>query len=1157
QSISSELATRILEAKFTKLNLLDTQLQAINEARRQENIRRGEELVAAIELIPTLEKKKLLTESEQRRLAMLGDVIRNRLSTNPNEFWMAEMGAGAVKKLLQEVELEEESEKLKEAIETAKGAKRAKYIKRLSVIRSFIRSGNKPEWMVLEVLPVIPPELRPMVQLEGGRFAASDINDLYRRVINRNNRLKKLIDIKAPESIIRNEKRMLQEAVDALIDNGRRGKAVTGTNNRPIKSLSDLLKGKQGRFRQNLLGKRVDYSGRSVIVVGPELKLHQCGLPKIMALEFFKPFVLKKLVDKGYAPQIKNAKTLVEQMDPRVWDVLDEVIHGNPVLLNRAPTLHRLGIQAFEPVLIDGKAIQIHPLVCAAFNADFDGDQMAVHLPLSLAAQAEARLLMLSANNILLPADGKPVVSPSHDMILGLHYMTICTNEDEEVFDRYEDAIKKDKKFKLDNPKFFSDEDELKLAYDLEKISLQEPVFARIKRDSMRLSEEKRVFPVGNTYILTTIGRILFNQVMPDDFPFFNYTLNKEDINEIITQLHKIFGVSITVDVLDELKRIGFLYSTKAGITIGMQDVVIPQQKYELISAAEKQVEKYQATFDREVKKVQSKGLSEDEKNKQIKALEEERYIDTIKHWTEVSTTITELMMENFDKMNSVYMMAHSGARGKVSQIKQLAALRGLMADPTGKIIELPITSNFREGLTVLEYFISTHGARKGLADTALRTADSGYLTRRLVDVAQDVMIVEIDCGTEDYIELKEAREGRKVIQTLAERSLGRIVAENILDVETGEIIVAKGEVIDESHLDKIEALGLETLKVRSVLSCASRNGVCRSCYGRDLGTGRNVEIGTPIGIIAAQSIGEPGTQLTMRTFHTGGIAGLGQYDITQGLPQVELLFELFEARYQKKGAVIAPISGTVKIHEEPFLLTIKPKTGSKYKEVTFDADQFAGKTRLVVDGDKVKKGEPLTRGLVNPRELLQLSGVRATAQFLVDEVQSIYKGQGVNTNDKHIEVIVRQMLKFLRVTDPGDSDFLEGDLIEAYNFEEASAELEAQKMKLPKAEHVLLGISKASLFSESFLSASSFQETTKVLTNAAIEGRVDYLRGLKENVIIGRLVPVGTGRNDFKYFVPIVNEEEEDASDEFEEQLEWDPSDYDDDEISVPPASR
>ncbi len=1102
-------AQRILDSNVVEISILDIQREALNDARRKENLRRIDELEAAfVDLLPNLKEKMLLSESEYRRLMMLGEVLEKHLDLPPTELFIAEMGAGAIKKLLQKVNLEKEEGQIREAMEGSTGAKRAKLIKRLSVIRSFLMSGNKPEWMILEALPVIPPELRPMVQLEGGRFAASDLNDLYRRVINRNNRLKRLIEIKAPESIIRNEKRMLQEAVDALIDNGRRGKAVTGSNNRPLKSLSDLLKGKQGRFRQNLLGKRVDYSGRSVIVVGPELRLHQCGLPKEMALEFFKPFVLKKLVDKGHAAQIKAAKLLVEQMDPRVWDVLDEVIQGTPVLLNRAPTLHRLGIQAFEPVLIDGKAIQIHPLVCQAFNADFDGDQMAVHLPLSLAAQAEARLLMLSANNILLPADGRPIVGPTQDMIIGSYYLTIFkTGEIAKQFDAiYRTSDLRPKRELIKGLKYFSDEDEMKLAYDLGEISLHDIVLTRISKPTMMLNLKDKLIPLESRLVATTMGRVIINSVFPEELPYYNCKMTKSEIGDVIGQLYKRFGVSATVDVLDNLKSKAFFYATKAGITISIDDVFVPEAKWDIIATAEAEVEKINRDY--------SKGT----------ITEEDRHNGVIDRWNKCTKELTKNLNDNFDRMNPVYQMSVSGARGKIDQVRQLCAWRGLMAGPTGETIELPIKANLREGLGVLEYFISTHGARKGLADTALRTADSGYLTRRLVDVAQDVMIVEDDCGTADFVELGPTFEKGKMVQSISDRILGRIAAENIIEQETGEVIVKVNQMIDEDIAAKIEQLQLPAVKCRTILSCEASRGICRMCYGRDLATGRMVEIGAPVGIIAAQSIGEPGTQLTMRTFHTGGVAG---DDITKGLPQVELLFELFDARYQRTGAIISPIGGTVEFGE-PNLIIIRPRPGSKSQPVIFKQEDFTGKHVGVEEGDKVKKGQPLTKeSLVNPREILKMKGVRDTQLFLVQEVQSIYKSQGVNTNDKHIEVIVRQMLKFVKVVESGDSSFLEGDLVERYRFKEVTKRLEKEKKAPPKAEPVLLGISKASLSTESFLSAASFQETTKVLTNAAIEGKTDYLRGLKENVIIGRLVPVGTGLPKMRRLFPVNNGEE------------------------------
>ena len=1113
---------RLFNAGIFSLSVMDRQQLLILESRSRENEKRLEEIRAALDLLLEIQPKGLLSESEFRRLSLLGEVIEERLGVKIDTFFKAQMGAEAVKFLLQKVDLMTEGKQLRRDIdESTSRAKRAKYIKRLGIIRAFLRSGNKPEWMILSILPVIPPELRPMVQLEGGRFAASDLNDLYRRVINRNSRLKRLIDIKAPESLIRNEKRMLQEAVDALIDNGRRGKVVTGSNNRPLKSLSDLLKGKQGRFRQNLLGKRVDYSGRSVIVVGPELKLHQCGIPKIMALEFFKPFVLKKIVDRGYAPQIKNAKILVEQLDPRVWDVLETVIKGNPVLLNRAPTLHRLGIQAFEPVLIEGKAIQIHPLVCAAFNADFDGDQMAVHLPLSLAAQAEARTLMLSSNNLLKPADGKPIVTPSQDMIIGIYYLTVeldnlPVSSCEDMFKPKAKALREERK-----TRFFANEDELISTYELGKIDLHEPAMVRIKKNIVvEQVPFRKLIPVNNV-LETTCGRVIFNQLLPHDVPFYNLLLEKKLVERIVSDLYKSHGVHPTVETLDRIKSTSFMFATKMGLTVSISDVVIPPTKWEIIDEAEKKVVALEKEF--QAGRIDEKKL----------------YIDTIHYWTTATNRVTEALMSHFPRMNPVNMMSKSGARGNVQQVRQLAGMRGLMADPSGRIMELPIKANFREGLTVLEYFISTHGARKGLADTALRTADSGYLTRRLVDVAQDVVVLEPDCGTSNFMEVKPNISGKKILQKLGERILGRTSAQDLIDEKTGEMIVGRGEMITEEIVDKIELMKLPSFKVRSVLTCQTNRGVCQKCYGRDLATSRIIEIGTPIGIIAAQSIGEPGTQLTMRTFHTGGVAG---QDITQGLPMVELLFELFEARYQKEGAVIAPIAGTIEINEDPFVMTIVPKEG---KEVKKEPEPKASKTvskrkkkkdpdtkttfthedvnigkLLVSHGDKVRKGEQLSTGLVNPRRVLALQGIRECQRFLVDEVQGVYKEQSVDTNDKHIEVIVRQMLRFVKIIDPGDSDLLRGDLIDSGRFERLHSRYRRQKNRPPKAEPILLGISKASLSTESFLSTASFQETTKVLTNAAVEGKTDFLRGLKENVIIGRLVPVGTGQDKFQHLM-------------------------------------
>ncbi len=1120
--LNQDALKRLFDAGIFSLDVLDRQQRMILESRARENEKRLEEIRAALDLLLELELKGLLSESEYRRLALLGDVIEERLGVKLDTFFKAQMGAEAVKYLLGKIDLKADAIELRELIITSTSrAKRAKYIKRLGIIRAFLRSGNKPEWMILNILPVIPPELRPMVQLEGGRFAASDLNDLYRRVINRNSRLKRLVDIKAPESLIRNEKRMLQEAVDALIDNGRRGKVVTGSNNRPLKSLSDLLKGKQGRFRQNLLGKRVDYSGRSVIVVGPELKLHQCGIPKIMALEFFKPFVLKKIVDEGYAPQIKNAKMLVEQLDPRVWDVLETVIKGNPVMLNRAPTLHRLGIQAFEPVLIEGKAIQIHPLVCQAFNADFDGDQMAVHLPLSLAAQAEARTLMLSSNNLLKPADGKPIVGPTQDMIVGIYYLTV------ELADMPLTSCSELFKPKFQNlrqsrgTRFFANEDELITTYELDKIKLHEPALVRISKASVVEQIPFRKAIPTNRVIETTCGRVIFNQLMPNDIPFYNVMLNKSLVGDIVANLYKTHGVHVTVEMLDKVKEESFKFATKAGLTISISDVTIPPTKWDIIADTEKKI----AILD---------------KQKQSGKIDDlQWYQDTIHYWTSATNQVTKALMEHFDRMNPIYLMSTSGARGNIQQVRQLAGMRGLMADPSGRIMELPIKSNFREGLTVLEYFISTHGARKGLADTALRTADSGYLTRRLVDVAQDVIITEEDCQTTESMEAKPTKFGKRIVQKLGERILGRTSAQDLIDEETGEIIVRIGEIIDEEMVEKIEALKLNKFTVRSVLTCQTNRGVCQKCDGRDLATARLVEIGTPIGIIAAQSIGEPGTQLTMRTFHTGGVAA--DHDITQGLPKVELLFELFEARYQKEGALITDTAGTIRINNDPFIMTIECKEhdaqvardlelekdkktkGKKKKkkrdeiQTTFTLDDIVGRKLLVVDGDKVRKGEKLTHGMVNPRRVLALQGIRECQKFLVDEVQSVYKEQGVDTNDKHIEVIIRQMLRFVKITDPGDTDLLTGDLVDHSRFDKICLRYIDAKLQPPKSDPILLGISKASLSTESFLSTASFQETTKVLTNAAVEGKTDYLRGLKENVIIGRLVPVGTGQEKFQ----------------------------------------
>ena len=1005
-----------------------------------------------------LTKKQLLSEAEYRECReKYGDRFK------------AGIGAEAIKELLQEIDLDKLAKELRQEVKESTGQRRIRAIRRLEVVEAFRQSGNRPEWMILDVIPVIPPELRPMVQLDGGRFATSDLNDLYRRVINRNNRLKRLLDLGAPDIIVRNEKRMLQEAVDALIDNGRRGRPVTGPGNRPLKSLSDMLKGKQGRFRQNLLGKRVDYSGRSVIVVGPELKLHQCGLPKEMALELFKPFVMKRLVDKGFAHNIKSAKRMVERVRNEVWDVLEEVIKEHPVLLNRAPTLHRLGIQAFEPVLVEGRAIQIHPLVCTAYNADFDGDQMAVHVPLSAEAQAEARLLMLASNNILNPKDGRPVVTPTQDIVFGCYWLTVArpgAKGEGRVFASYEEAY---------------------MAYVHKVIDLQ--ALIKVRMEDGQLVE-------------TTIGRLIFNKEspIPKELGFYNCEIGKKQLGEIVARCYRELGTAATAKMLDGIKRLGFHYATLAGVTIGLDDIDVPEEKSQIIKQAEEQVDHVEQQY--------RKGLIS----------EEERYQKIIKIWNEATEKVTKALVDKMDKLNPVYMMANSGARGNIQQIRQLAGMRGLMADPSGRIIDMPIKSNFREGLTVLEYFISTHGARKGLADTALRTADSGYLTRRLVDVAQDVIVREYDCGTDEYVEIEDLRDGNEIIEKMEERLLGRVAAQDIVHPETKEVIVRRGEEIDEEALQAILDAGIKKVPARSVLTCKTRYGVCCKCYGRNLATGKLVEMGEAVGIIAAQSIGEPGTQLTMRTFHTGGVAG---EDITQGLPRVE---ELFEARKPKGQAIIAEASGIVRINEVKGRREIElvADNGERY---TYQVPY--GSRLRVEDGQRVELGDELTEGSVNPHDLLKVKGVRGVQLYLLREVQRVYRMQGVEINDKHIEIMIRQMLRKVKVEDPGDTNLLPGGLVDAFEFADKNEEVKAKGGKPAVARPVLLGITKASLTTESFLSAASFQETTRVLTEAAIKGKVDPLMGLKENVIIGKLIPAGTGMARYRQIKVITPEEQ------------------------------
>ncbi|MDS1030411.1 DNA-directed RNA polymerase subunit beta' [Bacillota bacterium LX-D] len=994
-----------------------------------------------------LMKKQLLSENEYRE-------YRDKYGSN----FDAGMGAESVKKLLEEMNLDELAAELREELKDASGQRKVRAVRRLEVVEAFKNSGNRPEWMILDVVPVIPPELRPMVQLDGGRFATSDLNDLYRRVINRNNRLKRLLDLGAPDIIVRNEKRMLQEAVDALIDNGRRGRPVTGPGNRPLKSLSDMLKGKQGRFRQNLLGKRVDYSGRSVIVVGPELSMHQCGLPKEMALELFKPFVMKRLVDEGYAHNIKSAKRMVERVRNEVWDVLEEVIKEHPVLLNRAPTLHRLGIQAFEPVLVGGRALQLHPLVCTAYNADFDGDQMAVHVPLSAEAQAEARLLMLSSNNILNPKDGRPVSTPTQDMVLGSYYLTV------------------DKDGAKGEGKIFKNYEEAYLAYTFGTVDLH----AKIKVKD------------NGQWLETTVGRLIFNKEVPipPELGFYNEEVGKKKLGEIVGRCYKILGNSVTAKLLDGIKRLGYKYSTKAGITISVPDIKVPEAKKVILEQTEEQVDKVEQMYRR--------GL----------ITEEERYQKITTMWSKATEDVTNSLMTSLDKFNPVYMMANSGARGNVQQIRQLAGMRGLMADPSGRIIDLPIKANFREGLTVLEYFISTHGARKGLADTALRTADSGYLTRRLVDVAQDVIVREEDCGTTTGIIVEEIKEGNEKIEQLSERIEGRFALEDIKDPATGEIIVAADTEISEAAAKQVVNAGIKQVKIRSVVTCKSKYGVCAKCYGRNLATGSLVEIGEAVGIIAAQSIGEPGTQLTMRTFHTGGVAG---DDITQGLPRVE---ELFEARKPKGQAIIAEVSGKVEITENKGRREVVITTNDGER---FDYQIPYGSRIKVEEGSIVEAGDELTEGSVNPHDLLKVKGVRGVQVYLLREVQRVYRLQGVDINDKHIEVMVRQMLRKVKVEDPGDTMLLSGGLIDMFEFEEENEKAIAAGGEPAVGKPVLLGITKASLATDSFLSAASFQETTRVLTEAAIKGKLDPLIGLKENVIIGKLIPAGTGMSRYR----------------------------------------
>ncbi len=1022
-----------------------------------------------------LVKKQILSEKEYRdAYDKYGDTFK------------VGMGAEAVQELLRDIDIDKESDELRAALQEASGQKRARIVKRLEVVEAFRNSGNKPEWMIMDVIPVIPPDLRPMVQLDGGRFATSDLNDLYRRIINRNNRLARLLELGAPDIIVRNEKRMLQEAVDALIDNGRRGRPVTGPGNRPLKSLSDMLKGKQGRFRQNLLGKRVDYSGRSVIVVGPELKIYQCGLPKEMAIELFKPFVMKELVANGTAHNIKSAKKMVERLQTEVWDVLEDVIKEHPVMLNRAPTLHRLGIQAFEPILVEGKAIKLHPLVCTAFNADFDGDQMAVHLPLSVEAQAECRFLLLSPNNLLKPSDGGPVAVPSQDMVLGIYYLT----------QEREGAKGEGMIFKSIN--------EAILAYENDAATLH----SRVK---VRVSKTMEDGSVVSGIVESTIGRFIFNEIIPQDLGFVDrskpedalllevdFHVGKKGLKKILQKVIDNHGATDTAVVLDNIKAMGYKYSTRAAMTVSISDMTVPATKKQLIEDA-------QATVDR-ISKNFRRGL----------VTEEERYKEVIETWKKTDEQLTHDLLSGLDKYNNIYMMADSGARGSDKQIKQLAGMRGLMADTTGKTIELPIKSNFREGLDVLEYFISAHGARKGLSDTALRTADSGYLTRRLVDVSQELIIRDIDCSEDreiPYMEIKAFADGKESIESLEERITGRVIAETITDPDTGEVIIEANKLCSRKKAAKVmevlDKLGRDSVKIRTILTCRSHLGVCAKCYGANMATTKLVQVGEAVGIIAAQSIGEPGTQLTMRTFHTGGVAG---DDITQGLPRVE---ELFEARKPKGLAIIAEFGGVATIKD----------TKKKREIIITDPDTGNTKAYLIPYGSRIKildgavleAGDELTEGSVNPHDILKIKGVRAVQDYMIQEVQRVYRLQGVEINDKHVEVIVRQMLKKIRVEESGDSDVLPGITMDVLDFNDMNEALVAEGKQPAEGKQIMLGITKASLATNSFLSAASFQETTKVLTEAAINGKVDPLIGLKENVIIGKLIPAGTGMTRYR----------------------------------------